>query len=247
MGSLGWRARIGLIVPSVSITCETEFHRLVPNGVTVHSARMYLKETTPESLARMLEDVERAAKMLADVAPHVIAFACTSGSFFEGIKGNERLIKLIESASGVPAATTSSAMAEALRALGIKKVALATPYLDEINARERSFLEENGFDVVNVKGLQLAAPARRDQPTDIEMQSPSSVYELAESANTDEADGIFISCAGLRALEVAENLERDLGKPVATSNMSLIWYVLRRRLHITDPIEGYGRLLQNIP
>jgi len=247
LGCLGWRARIGLIVPSVSITCETEFHRLVPKGVTVHSARMTLRDSTPESLMRMIEDVERAAIHLTDVSPHIIAFACTSGSFFQGPKGNEELARKIERTAGVPATTTSTAMVEALRALGIKKVALATPYIDEINTREKDFLEAHGFKVVSVKGLELIAPARRDHPTDIEMQSPSAVYELALSANSAEADGIFISCAGLRALEVAEYIERDLNKPVATSNMSLIWYTLRRKLHITDPIEGYGRLLREIP
>ena len=235
-----------MIIPSVSITCETEFHRLVPNGVTVHSARVPLKQTTPDSLTEMIQDVERAAKLLADIPPHVIAFGCTSGSFFRGPSGNEELMKKIERIAKVPVTTTSTAMVEALKALRVRKVALATPYVNEVNLREKRFLEDSGFEVVNVKGLELEAPARPDRPTDIEMQSPAAVLELAKSANTTEADGIFISCAGLRALEVAEYLERDLSKPIASSNMSLIWHTLRRRLHITDPIQGYGRLLREV-
>jgi maleate isomerase len=219
----------------------------MPRGVTVHSARMPLKDTTVESLQTMIGGVEDAAKLLADVAPHVIAFACTSGSFFRGKSGNDELIRRIQRFAKVPVSTTSLAMIEALRALKVKKVALATPYIDEINLREKRFLEAHGFRVVSVKGLQLTAPARPNEPSEIENQDPSAVYELALSANRKEADGVFISCAGLRALEVAEILEEDLSKPVATSNMSLIWHTLRRCLHIMDSIEGYGRLLREIP
>lgn len=219
----------------------------MPRGVTVHSARMPLKDTTPESLEVMVEGVENAVKLLRDAAPHVIAFACTSGSFFRGKRGNDELIMRMERFAKVPVTTTSLAMIEALKALRVKRVALATPYIDEINLREKRFLESHGFRVVRVKGLQLTAPARHNAPTEIETQDPSSVYQLALDANSKEADGIFISCAGLRALEVAEILEEDLGKPVATSNASLIWHTLRRRLHIMDSIEGYGRLLRVVP
>jgi maleate isomerase len=208
---------------------------------------MPLRDTTSESLEVMIEGVEDAVKLLMDVAPHVIAFACTSGSFFRGKRGNDELIMRTAHFAKVPVTTTSLAMIEALRALSVKKVALATPYIDEINLREKRFLESHGFRVVRVKGLQLRAPARRDAPTEIENQDPSSVYQLALDANRKEADGIFISCAGLRALEVAEVLEEDLGKPVVTSNGSLIWHTLRRRLHIMDSIEGYGRLLRAVP
>jgi hypothetical protein len=123
----GWRARIGLLIPSVNTTMEPEFNRMAPEGVSVHAMRLGLSGFTPEDLIAMGKEAGRAAKMVLDVGPEVIVFGCTSGSFVKGVGHDQELVKEIESATGRPAIATSQAVLEALHYLNMKSVAVATP------------------------------------------------------------------------------------------------------------------------
>ena len=231
----GWRLRIGLIVPSSNTTMESEFHAMRPEGVSVHTARMRLVEATPEELRRMAEDAQRAAELLATADVDVIIYGCTTGSLVGGVEWEEELRERIEGETGVETLTTAGAVVEALRALGVKRVCVATPYIRELDELEARFLGEQGFEVLAIRGLGL----RRN--TEIGGLPPWTAYRLAREAYREEADGVFISCTNFRTIEVIEPLERELGKPVVTSNQASMWAALRlRRL----PLEGYGRLLR---
>lgn len=232
----GWRARIGLVYPADG-TLDDEYWHLVPPGVTIHITRI---EVPPEDVTVGLvtaqaesKDIETAAKHLTIIQPHVIAYACTSGSFIKGVGYDEEIISRIEGATGVPATTTSTASVKALRALGVKKVAVAAPYLEEINLRLRAFLEGNGFEVVTFKGLQ----AKRG----IYMIPSEASYRLAKEADDPRAEAVFISCTAFRTLEILEALEEDLGKPVVTANQATMWESLRLA-GVSPKLEGVGRL-----
>ena len=237
-GVYGWRVKIGLLVVSTDLVCEPAFNKTVPPGVSIHTARMTFREATPEALLRMTSHIERAAKDVGSAKVDLIVFGCTSGSFLKGNKSrNEEITRRIEDAAKTPAITTTTAVVEALKKLGIKRVAVVTPYIDAINMNGRKYLENMGFKVLNILGMQLTNPQR------YQSVRPLEVYKFARTVDTSEADGMFISCTAFRSLEIAELLEKDIGKPVVTSNSASIWYALRK-VGIDDAIEGYGQLLR---
>ena len=228
-------ARVGLIVPSVNATIEPELAWIAPAGVSFHCARIMLRETTAEGLREMNAEIESAARLLAALAPNAVAYACTSGSFLDGAKRLRARIEAIAQIVRCPVVATSQAMIDALRALRVRRVALATPYLDALTQIERRFLEEQGFDVVSLRSLGLSGAAIREV-------SPERVFELACDADSSQAEAIFVSCTDLRALEVVDALEHRLSKPVLTSNQVTLWELLRV-LGRSQDIAGFGRLL----
>jgi maleate cis-trans isomerase len=148
---------------------------------------------------------------------------------------------LIEREAGVPAVATTPSVVEALRALGARRLSVATPYPDWNNQRPRAYLEAQGFEVLNVDGEPRAAAGNQG----INDQPPESVVEFAASACRPEADALLCSCAAWRAVEAVDALEQRTGKPVVTSNQATIWAALRA-LGLTQPIRGFGRLLERL-
>ncbi len=233
----GWKARIGLIIPSSNTTIEPEFNAMKPEGVSVHTARLlHVSGGSKEGLQRMAEGTEEAAKLLATAGVNVIAYACTTGSLVKGAGWDQELIHRIETATDIPATTTSTTVVRALRELGVGKVALATPYNEVLTQAVREFLEANGIKVVNVKGIGINSEGMRRSP-------PEITYKLACEVNTAEADAVFISCTGFKTITVIEKLEEELKKYVFSSNIATMWNVLKR-LGIRDQIKGYGKLMQ---
>jgi maleate isomerase len=238
----GWRGRIGLLVPSTNFTVEVEFNRALPEGVSVHSARCLLKDATHEhekvaAVVQMEKDVLRAAREVACVQPKVIVWACTSGSFLKGPGYDQEIIKDIQNETGIPALTTSTAVVDALKALGVKRLAVATPYIQQIDEKEQQFLEASvpGLTVTAMKGLGILSAFEKGT------LAPASAYTAARSLDLAEAEAIFISCTAWRTFEIIELLERDTGKPVITSNQATLWSALRV-LGVRN-VRGYGQLL----
>ena len=230
--------RVGLIVPSSNTTVEPEFGKMAPEGVTIHSARMQISENTLAGLREMEKDAERAASLLSDADVDVVCYACTSGSFYGGIEHERELAKRLERASrGRPVITTSQAAMAALTAFGVRRVAVATPYVDEVNEKLLRFFEQNGFDVVKLTGLQII------ENLTVGRQGPEVAYKLSKGIDSPEAEAIFISCTNFRTVEVVERLENELDKPVTSANVATFWYALRR-IGLEAELGGLGRLLK---
>ena len=184
----------------------------------------------------MAEGTEKAAQLLATAGVNVIAYACTSGSLVGGVGWDQQLISRIEKATAIPATTTATAVIRACEELGVSKVAVATPYREEINQAEEEFLEAHGIKVVNIKGLTLHGENLRSTPTE-------TAYNLACEVDTPEADAVFISCTGFKSITVIEQLEAKLQKYVFSSNTATMWDVVKK-LGLGEPIKGYGQLLE---
>ena len=229
----GWR--IGLMVPTGNSVMEPEFRRPAPDGVSVHANRIHLEDVTPESLHGTEDEAEDSAKGLVSVRIGVLAFGCTSGSFIGGQGYDDGLIRRIDDATGVPATTTMSAVLRALRLLGVTRIALATPYIDAVNAIEVRFLEDHGFEVTAVEGGGIVDIA------DIQECEPHLAFEPARRVDDDRAEAVFISCTGRRTIEVIEALESDLGKPVLSANQAT-FADCSRSLGVGDAAPEYGSL-----
>lgn len=236
----GWRAAIGLIVPSTNTVIEPEFWRMAPDGVSIHTGRaLLLGKATEESYFKMAEAVNRAAEDLATTEVDMVAFGCTSGSFVCPL---EQMMEDMQRRANAPAMATAGAVVAALRALNVKKVAVATPYVDFVNESEKVFLNKNGFEVTSLLGLQLGET--QEERRGIGRVPPQAVYRMARAVDRPDADAVFLSCTNLATIEVLEMLENELGKPVISSNQATFWASLRM-LGIREPVHGYGKLLSS--
>lgn len=235
----GWRGKIGLILPSLNNTMEYEFNRMVPEGVLVLATRLLLEKGLPENLERMTGKIDEAAHLLETANVDCILFACTSGSFIKGLEWDKAFIQRVEENFGIPTTTTVSSVVQALNHLNAKSISVATPYIDEINAIEQAFFENLGIEVPSIEGIQCVSGE------ELHRLPNTTAYDLGTRVNRPEADAIFISCTDFASMEIVESLERDIGKPVITSNTASLWGALRK-MGINESIDGYGELLARL-
>jgi arylmalonate decarboxylase len=236
----GWRARIGLIVPSTNTINEAEFARVAPDGVSIHTARATALGPFSEQYFIQLAETSLAqAELLATAEVDVLAYGCTSGSI---IYPMARLVPALHERCPVPVIATAAAVVAALGALGVKRIAVGTPYPDFINIAEQQFLESHGFTVTSLRGLQLGETQAERRL--IGRVPPQQVHRLARMIDRPEAEAIFLSCTNLATFGMIERIEQDLGKPVVTSNQASFWACLRV-LGLNDAIPGHGRLLSH--
>jgi maleate isomerase len=232
------RKKLGLILPSSNTTVEPDFHRVLPEHVSLHASRIWVVDVTHDDLEAMNSEAEMAARYVGTAQVDAVAYACTSGSFIGGPGYDQALLaRITAEAGGVPAVGTSPAMVEALHAVDIQRVSVVTPYTDEINEGLTTFLTAHGFDVLSMAGQQIVPNV------EIGAQAPETIVAFAKANLDPAANGLFLSCTNWRAMEVAERLERETGKPVVTSNQATLWAALRA-LGVAMSVDGYGSLLR---
>jgi maleate isomerase len=231
--------RLGFLLPSVNAVLEPDLARLLDadGDVTAHFSRVRLPRNTEAEIAAMIDRVEAPAVDLADAGVAAIGFACTAGGLIGGPGHDARIAELIESTAGVPATTTITAVIEALKVLGLRRVVLVAPYEQWLVDREAEFMHAAGVEIAGRVALNLP------EPRDCEAVTPERIRALACEADVPEADGLFVSCADFRALAAVEAIERELGKPVVTSNQAVIWDLLRLT-GLERSFPGHGMLLR---
>ena len=233
--------RIGVLVPSLDPVVEHDFQRFLPATASFHVARLDQPTSSrpgnDESLTRMCDQAPERAQPLAALGAELIMFCCTSASFFRGFGWDRELAGRIEEAVGVPALTTSSAVAEAFAALGIGRAFMVTPYPRSINEREQAFFNAHGIEIPKCSSFEC------EHSHDIDKVTPGAIVErvLARRTEIDDCEGVFVRCPALRSMETVEHLEAELDKPVVTSNACAMWAALRR-LNIDGSGVPAGRL-----
>lgn len=235
---IGWRAKIGVIVPPSNTVNEAEFNRMAPDGVTFHFTRSPLHaDPAADDFVTMMNDVEAACGDLAACNVGSTVYACTAGSM---ACPSDRLLGKMQDVKPGPATSTAEAILAVFKALGVRKIAMASPYTDETNAHEKHYLEDHGLDVLTTAGLGLNTSLENIQK--ICRVPPAEVFDHARAVDVPEAEALLICCTDFNTLDVIDKLEQDLGKPVVSSNTATFWAALRGA-GIDDKIEGYGRLL----
>ncbi len=229
-----WERKLGLIVPSRNTVMEYEFQRMAVPTMSVHAMRISHTADTEENLTWMGTQVPAASKLLAHAKVGVICYGCTAGGFLKGPGYDQEIIHPIEGETGIPGVTTAAAVVDALRALGVKRVSVASPYEPWLNERLQSYLKECRFEVLAIKGFGTQAHAGF---------TPEQNAALVAEVERAEAQAIFISCTNFRTLEIIEPLEQKLRKPVVTSTSASMWRMLRR-INDPRPVPGAGRLLR---
>jgi maleate isomerase len=238
---VGWRARLGIIYPASGLA-DMEYYRLCPPGVSVHITRSSMPDEGSVTLEHMVEVAggerfEQLAADLATVRPQALAWMCTSGSFSRGPAWDEELRRVLSTHGRCPATTTSTALVTAFRALGVRNVALATPYERRLNERLVQYVEHFGFRAIKDVGLGLTLD------WDIGTLGPLALRDLVRQADTPDAEALFVSDTGIVLSPIAQSLEADLGKPVFSANMATMWHALRLA-GVAEPQAGLGRLFE---
>lgn len=235
----GWRAKIGLITP-MSENAEHAFHLYAPEGVSFASMKINFPGPTPEGLIFLTDQLEETAAKYKGYDLDLVVFGCTSGSCIKGVGWDRECINQIERASGIPGLTTSTAVLEALRALGTKKVAVLTPYPEATNEAEKKFLEDNGFEVTNIIGMNMSQ--FKDKGMKFEDADEHFLYQHSVHMDLKGADTFFLSCMGLTTMEIIDELETALEVPVITSHQATLWSALRH-CRIGAQLPKLGKLL----
>src|SRR5262249_5826564 len=167
------------------------------------------------------------------VKPSVMVIAHTATSYTLGKHAEAALIEGMQARYAVPIATAFGGAAEALSSLGVKRVALGTPYNAQITLKAKAHLVEHGFEVVSC--------GRLENVTDIYEETPQRAYQLGRSVDVALAQAVFLSGTGMPTISILEELEQDLGKPVLSAASAMMWYALRLA-GVRQPMAGYGRL-----
>lgn len=213
---------VGVVCP-FDMALDHELWRWMPDGVSLVFTRTpYYDGTVGLGMAEEISDygeVQNAVRSLIAIGPAVVTYACTSGSFVHGVGGAQSLSRSMVAVGAPKAVTTSESLLMALDALGVTKVAVATPYLAELTDRLASFLEQGGKTVVSHEGLGL--------DRDIWKVSYPATCELIRRADRADAEAIFVSCTNLPTYDLIASMEQELGKPVLTANQVTAWAALR--------------------
>ncbi|MCR9221233.1 MAG: Asp/Glu racemase [Alphaproteobacteria bacterium] len=244
---LGWAARLGLIVLASDHTIEFEWRSLVdaaaracggPDSVALYAARIPNDpEITPETLAAMDGRIAQTADLLTPgVDCDVIAYGCTSAAM---VLGSERVAKRVHSVRpGARVTDPAEAAVAAFEALGVRRLAMLTPYSAALNEGLRAGFQARGLDIPKMGSFGIG------NDNDVARIAPASVAAAARDLGGDpEVEAVFVSCTSIRLIEVVDALEDALGKPVVSSNMALGWRALRLA-GIDAPLEGFGRLFR---
>ena len=230
--------RIGLVLLSNDYATERDFINICPkDDVALFFARV---ENTPDctldSLPLMAPHIEKAAALIIpDGRLDVMAYACTSGTV---VMGYDRICKLIHATRpGIPVVTPITASLAALDRFSVRKLAVLTPYVDDVNGAIAAHLEREGKEVCAFTSFGI-------EDNEVMAGLPiSAIYQAALEADRPEAETLFISCTAIRAVDVVEQIEQAIGKPVITANQAMIWQSLRWS-GCDQTVAGFGELMR---
>lgn len=237
----GWRAKVGHVAPSRGDVLVYEFYRMLSEGFMLLNSTGTIRQLVDADFDRQLQRIEEATIDLAENNCDSIIIGGSPLFTKMGYGSDIAMGKKLTEKAGVPVAAGITGEIEALKAMGIKKVVVATPHEDELNQRMKKFLEASGFQVLRIEGYGVRQNSKiADLPVHAAYKIAKRLYEQAP-----EADGVFVPCPRWPTIGDVELLEREIGKPVVASCQAYIWYGLKLA-HVKEKITGFGRLMATL-
>lgn len=241
MSYTSWRGVVGLIKPTMRPGSLEEFIRLLPEGIGVIPLFLNIQRGTEDEFRQVLKAFEEKVGTLAKEKVDLIHPEGAPPFMVHGYKGEERIVKEWEKEYKVPIVTASMTQVEALRALKVKKFVGVTYFTGKINETFSCYFAEAGFEILAMEGISVAFE-------DVGKLSSQEVYAHTRKAflKYPGADAIYMLGSGWRTLDIIEPLEQDLQVPVVHPVPARVW-AIQKRLHVRQPVKGYGRLLAAMP
>lgn len=213
-------ARLGLLVLATDLTIEHDLAQLMPAHARLHITRLaFANPTTPDNLRAMAPGIAAAADLLVPgAALAAIGFGCTSGAVVIGDDAVRAAIGGVR--PGVAVCMPAAAAVQGFRHLGLRRIALLTPYVAQTTAPVAAYFAQAGLEVVSAYGLDM------EDDRDIARLSPAAIASAARKADHPRAEALFVSCTATPVMPLIPALELALGKPVLSSNQALGWAML---------------------
>jgi len=240
-GGFGYRGRVGYLSPGiVDETLSAQFYRMAPPGVTMVRISLGLQDVTVGDVESALTRGEAAARELGKYKPDCIVFGGSPTVAVAGIGSDKSIVEMVERESGCKAFSAQAVAIEALKLYGVKKLAVATVFPDDVNALVKKFLEHAGFEVRWIEGLNVPYVDHTYVPL-------QATYELGKRCfeKAGDADALYFAAAPQPCVCNIEPLEEELGTLVISSLQASMWNALKIIGH-TTPVERYGRLLREL-
>ena len=230
--------RIGLVTLSNDYVTERDFINMRPNDDVAIFANRLLNtpQCTVDTLQEMASKITEATSLLVPEGRlDVVAYSCTSGT---AVMGFERIQSLIQAARpDIACVTPLTSSLSAMDLFDVKRIAVLTPYIDDVNNSIAEYLEAHDKYISAFTSFKLA------ENEDMARLTAESIYQGALEADRDDAQALFISCTAIRAVDVIDRIEQKLGKPVITAVQALFWQSLRLA-GCTEKVPGYGHLMR---
>ena len=236
-----WRGVVGLIKPTFRPGSLEEFIRLTPEGLGVIPLFLDIQRGTIDEFREAINAYEEKVAKLAELEVDLIHPEGGPPFMLQGYEGERAITTAWEKKYGVPVVTSAQTQVEAMRVLGIKRAVGATYTSGETNDALARYYGEAGIEMLAFEPIAVPFD-RAGQLSHLEVYAHTKRVYLAHP----EADGILLFGSGWRSLDAIELLEQDLGVPVVHAVTARVW-AIERRLHIHEPVEGYGRLLAEMP
>ena len=244
--ALGYRAKIGILVPASNTIVEPEMAALQPPGVTNHVSRMSRVKRPAHDLELYKKflgksvDMDEAIDLLCVAEPNIIVHGHSVDSFVGGRVQAEAMKKHMEEVSkGVPVMLPSFAILKALQTLGNpRKLAILTPWMPPADEACKAFFEGEGYQVLAIKGLKHPTPLH------IATATPELLNAAVDEINVPGVECIVKVGTNSSMARLVADMEKRLNKPVLTVNVVTYWAGLRA-LGIQDRLNGWGRLAEN--
>jgi len=231
--------RIGLLALSTDLTIERDFQSICHSlPINLFVNRIHNENPlTKENLLKMYDQLESITeKILPGEKINTVAYGCTSGTIAIGEDKVKEKIQLAKPGCHVTTPITSAI--KAFNKMNVKKIAVFTPYPESVNKTISEYLIKKNINVTSFSTFNL------DLDVDFARVDPKYLSEILTKLNINDADALFVSCTALPALEILDEVEKKINKPVFSSNQTLIWDTIRSAGYKSS-VEGYGKLLKN--
>jgi maleate cis-trans isomerase len=233
-----WRGVVGVVKPTMRPGSLEEMIRILPEGIGVVPVFLNIKEGTTREFDQRLKQYDPVVAQFAEMKVDLIHPEGAPPFMLLGHKGEAKLLGAWEKKHKIPIFTSGTNHIRALKALGIKRFVGASYFTGAINDTFANYFREAGFDVLAMEGIDVAF-------NDVGKLSAELVYAHVKKAflkHARKAQGIYLLGSGWRVMSIIDTLEQDLGVPVIHPVPARCWEI-QRRLHVNQPVKGYGRLL----
>lgn len=242
--SLGWRRKFAVLVPSTNTSVQPEFDGMRPAGVTNHISRIRIPNdplNSDEDFRKLVENIAAAQLEAVDSAmscePDHLVLGISVETFWGGLAASRKLNAELEAHTKLGVTGGAEACSAAFGKLGVKRIAVLTPYFPVGDRNVQQFFEESGYRVVRIKGLKCASPVL------IAHAQPAELRAAVEELDGDDVDAVIQVGTNLAFAAVAAKMEAERKKPILAINTAIYWHALRKN-GIEDKVPGWGSLLE---